>query len=92
MKALAISEDQGGSVEPTPETISRGEYPIARDLFIYVNEQSARDPAVKAYVDFYLSEEGIASVGEVGYVDLASKDLDATREAWSSQETGTRET
>ena len=27
----------GGCVEPTPETIASGEYPIARDLFIYVD-------------------------------------------------------
>ena len=91
VKALAISEDKGACVEPTPETISSGDYPIARDLFIYVNEQSAQDPAVSAYVDSYLSEEGIASVGEVGYVDLATEDLEATKEVWASQQTGTRE-
>ena len=30
-----------GCVEPTPETIAGGEYPIARDLYIYVSDQAA---------------------------------------------------
>ena len=91
VKALAISEEGGECVEPTPETISSGDYPIARDLFIYVNAESARDEAVSSFVDFYMSEEGLASVGEVGYVDLAEADLQATMDAWEAQETGTRE-
>jgi hypothetical protein len=48
-------------------------------------------PAVEAYVDFYLSDEGIPSVEEVGYVALNEEDLSATREAWDAKETGTRE-
>jgi phosphate transport system substrate-binding protein len=91
VKALQSSEDNGECVEPTPGTISSGEYPIARDLFIYVNESSAKKDEVAAFVDFYLSEEGIASVAEVGYVDLAPEDLQETRDVWKSQETGTRE-
>ncbi len=91
VRALPISEEKGECVEPSPETISSGDYPIARDLYIYVKEESAQDDAVKAFVDFYLSDEGLASVGEVGYVDLASEDLDATREVWSAQEAGTRD-
>ncbi len=88
---LPIAEEGDDCVEPTPETISSGEYPIARDLFIYVKTESAERPEVQAYVDLYLSDEGVASAAEVGYVDLASEDLEATRQAWESQETGTRE-
>jgi len=93
VKALPIADGNGGEcVEPTPETISSGEYPIARDLFIYVNKAKLEESeALRAYVDLYLSEEGIASVNEVGYVDLAEEDLAATREVWESEETGTRE-
>ena len=81
-----------GCVEPTPETISSGEYPIARDLYIYVNKSKLEEnPAVEAYVDFYLSEAGFASVAEVGYVDLAAEDVQATVDAWGAKETGTRE-
>jgi phosphate transport system substrate-binding protein len=93
VKAVAIADGEGGEcVEPTPETISSGDYPIARDLFIYVNTAKLEDSeALRAYVDLYLSDEGIASVNEVGYVDLAEEDLAATREVWESEETGTRE-
>jgi phosphate transport system substrate-binding protein len=92
VKALDIAQSGTDCVAPTPETISSGEYPIARDLFIYVNRQSAEDnDAVSAYVDYYLSNEGLASVSEVGYVDLASEDVEATKQAWASMETGTRE-
>ena len=33
----------GGCVEPTPETIASNEYPISRDLFIYVNKAKAEE-------------------------------------------------
>ncbi|CAN5595607.1 hypothetical protein BH24ACT26_BH24ACT26_11660 [soil metagenome] len=92
VRALAISEEGGECVAPTPETISSGDYPIARDLFIYVKQESAENKeAVSSYVDFYLSEEGLASVSEVGYVDLADEDVQATTDAWEARETGTRE-
>lgn len=92
VKALEVEDEEGNCIAPTPETISSGEYPIARDLYIYVNKEKAeQDPAVAAYVDHYLSDAGFASVGEVGYVDLAPEDVEATRGVWESKETGTRE-
>ncbi|HEX9856276.1 MAG TPA: phosphate ABC transporter substrate-binding protein PstS family protein [Acidimicrobiia bacterium] len=68
----ALEVDGGdGCVAPTPETIASGEYPISRPLFIYVNKAAAEEkPALSAFVDFYLSEAGLANVGEAGYVDL----------------------
>lgn len=93
VKALAIEESEGsGCVEPTVETIAAGEYPIARDLFIYVNKAKLDEsPALQAYVDFYLSDDGLATVSEVGYVDLLGEDIEATKAIWESHETGTRE-
>lgn len=92
VKALPIEEEEGGDcVEPNGETIASGEYPIARDLFIYINVAKAEEtPAVEEYVDFYLSEEGLASVSEVGYVDLTEEDVSATRETWESRTTGSQ--
>ena len=91
VKALAVDGGEG-CVQPTPETISSGEYPIARDLFIYVNTQKMEEnPAIGSFVDFYLSDEGFASVGEVGYVDLATEDIEATRGVWETKEVGSRE-
>jgi phosphate transport system substrate-binding protein len=92
VRALDVAESGTDCVSPNPDTISSGDYPIARDLFIYVNKESAeQSDAVSAYVDYYLSGDGLASVSEVGYVDLASEDIAATKQTWSSMKTGTRE-
>jgi phosphate transport system substrate-binding protein len=85
-----------GCVEPTPETIASGEYPIARDLYIYVNTAKlAESPALEAFVDFYVTE-GITTMvgteeGQVPYVPLAEEDQTATQEVWEAKETGTRD-
>jgi phosphate transport system substrate-binding protein len=90
VRALPISAEEGGDcVEPNSETISSGEYPIARDLYIYVNAAKAeQNPALQAYVDLYLSDAGIESVTQAGYVALHSEDLAATRAAWEERKTG----
>jgi phosphate transport system substrate-binding protein len=91
VKELAVAAEAGGEcVAPTAETISDGSYPISRALYIYVNAANAEEnPAVASYVDYYLSDEGIASVAEVGYVDLPADQLDATRATWEAKTTGT---
>ncbi len=81
-----------GCVAPTDATIASGEYPIARDLYIYVNAAEAEaNPAIAEYVDFYLSDDGIAAVPAVGYVALADDALEATRSVWTAREVGTRD-
>ena len=92
VKALEIEDEDGNCVAPSPETIQSGEYPIARDLYFYVNAAKAEEnEALAAFVDYYLSEPGIASVAEVGYVDLHPEDLQVSRDAWEARETGSRE-
>jgi phosphate transport system substrate-binding protein len=90
VKVLEVSEDGGGEcIAPTDETIGDNSYPISRPLFIYVNKEKAEtNAALAAYVDFYLSDEGITSVSEVGYVDLATEDLEETRGLWEARTTG----
>jgi phosphate transport system substrate-binding protein len=91
VKALQVSnEAEGvGCTAPDPETISSGEYPIARDLFIYVKKESIDNkPEVEAFVDFYLGDDGLTSVGEVGYVDLADEDKQTSIDNWQAQELG----
>ena len=85
MKAIAIDAGDG-CVAPTVETIADGSYPFSRSLYIYVNAANAADnPAVASYVDLYLSDEGIASVAEAGYVDLPADRLEASRGAWAGR-------
>jgi phosphate transport system substrate-binding protein len=92
VRAIPVAAEGDDCIEPTEDTIQSTEYPIARNLYIYVNAQAAeQNEAVAAYVDFYLSEAGFASVGEVGYVGLAQEDVDETISVWESKETGSRE-
>jgi phosphate transport system substrate-binding protein len=83
----AIEVDGGdGCVAPTAETIASNEYPISRDLYIYVNTDRAEsNPSVAGYVDYYLSDDGIAAVEEAGYVPLTPEALDETRAAWDGR-------
>lgn len=91
VKELAVSKAAGGDcVAPSAETIADGTYPLSRGLYIYVNAAAAEDnPAVAGFVDYYLSDEGIASVSEVGYVDLPADQLDASRATWDAKTVGT---
>lgn len=75
-----------GCVAPTAETIASGEYPIARPLFIYVNaDEAAARPELTAFVDYYLSDAGIAAVSEADYVALDADALAETRAAWAGR-------
>lgn len=90
VKELEISvEPNGECIAPTVETIADGSYPISRPLFIYVNVGQAQENQELAdYIDFYLSDEGIAAVTEVGYVGLPTSELEETRAAWNAAQNG----
>jgi phosphate transport system substrate-binding protein len=80
------AEPNGTCVEPTHDTIADGSYPIARDLFIYVNKAKiAENPALAPYVDFYLANGTIDSVLEtVPYVALAPDAFAEAQAAWEA--------
>ncbi len=89
-EGVKVLEVDGGDgcVAPTDETIADNSYPVSRPLFIYVNPAKAEEnPALAAFVDFYLND-AIASVSDVGYVDLDEETLTATRERWDARTTG----
>jgi phosphate transport system substrate-binding protein len=93
--AFAVSAAEGvkplevdggaGCVPPNTETVADGSYPISRSLYIYVNtDKAAENPALQAYVDLYLSDEGLVTVvRETGYISLPTDRIDATRTAWA---------
>ena len=59
---------------------------MSRPLFIYVNtDKEATNPAIAAFVDYYLSDAGIAAVTEADYIALAADELAATRSAWEGR-------
>jgi phosphate transport system substrate-binding protein len=86
LKAIKIENpDTGECVKPTVKTIQSGEYPISRPLFVYPNNAKVADnTAVKAFGDFYFSEENLtASVEDAGYVVIPEDEVQATIDAWS---------
>lgn len=83
LKAIEIDNGETGCVAPTAESIASFEYSLSRPLFIYVKTNDLAGRAdLTAFVDFYLSDEGLVAVGEAGYVDLPAEDIEATRAAW----------
>jgi phosphate transport system substrate-binding protein len=38
-----------------------------------------------AFVDYYLSDDGISNVSEVGYVSLSDADLQSLRNTWDTR-------
>ena len=85
VKEVAIDAGDG-CVAPTAETIADGSYPLSRSLYIYPNTQMAEDhEAVKAFVDYYLTEDGLVlAVEEAGYIALPAERQDAMASAWES--------
>ena len=80
-------DNGGGCVAPGIDTVNDGTYPLGRTLYLYVNtDKLASNPALKSFVDFYLSDAGITAVTDVQYIALPSADLDASRSTWSSTE------
>ena len=74
LKALGI-DDGNGCVLPSAETAQAGEYtPLARPLFIYVNNAKYNDnAAAKEYVDFFVAN--LAEIAEVGKFIPLSEEL-----------------
>lgn len=75
-----------GCVAPSDGTVADESYPISRPLYIYPNLASVSDnPALASFVDFYVSQEGLALAGEVGYVALTEEQGQETRDAWEGR-------
>jgi len=69
-KHLAIRKDESSpAVEPNEETVVKGEYPIWRRLYVYVNPALDKG-AVAAYLRWIRSDDGQKVVKDVGYFPL----------------------
>ncbi|MFQ6100409.1 MAG: phosphate ABC transporter substrate-binding protein [Anaerolineae bacterium] len=72
-KTIAVAAGpEGPFVLPTIETVNSGDYPIARDLYVY----TAGEPqgTIAVYLDWLRSPEGQEIVEELGFVPLSSID------------------
>jgi phosphate transport system substrate-binding protein len=83
----SIEVDGGdGCVAPSEGSVADESYPISRPLYIYPSLASVEDnAAVAPFVDFYVSDEGLALAAEVGYVALTEEQSQATRDAWEGR-------
>lgn len=69
VKIVAIKAgEKSPAVMPSEQTVKSGEYPIARELFLYLNSEPKG--TVKDFVDFCLSVEGQEIVTKTGYVSV----------------------
>lgn len=70
-------------VEPTPESISEGTYPVSRSLYFYIKNSHEKDvPAVKEYVKLFMSEKMIGERGyltDIGLIPLPKKEREENR-------------
>ncbi|WP_224105636.1 PstS family phosphate ABC transporter substrate-binding protein [Vreelandella aquamarina] len=81
--ALRLITQDGAEIAPTEQTIQRNEYPLARDLYLYVNLPPGESlpPADQAFLSLILSEEGQQIARAAGFVPLPESEL-ATQLAW----------
>jgi phosphate transport system substrate-binding protein len=82
VKILGV-DGGAGCITPNNDTILDGSYPLSRPLFIYPNlTKIAENPAIVPFVNYYLSDEGIANVATAGYAPLPADQLATTRATW----------
>jgi len=69
VKVVAVGRDTGGPyVLPSAESVNNGQYPIARDLYMYTDKQPAG--AVADYLDWIMTAEAQAIVTQLGFVPI----------------------
>ncbi|MCF8039736.1 MAG: PstS family phosphate ABC transporter substrate-binding protein [Desulfohalobiaceae bacterium] len=71
-------------VQPEPETITSGEYPVSRSLYFYVKVAHLdKVPGMQEYVDLFISEKMIGEFGYlkgIGLIALPKEKRDEIRE------------
>ena len=71
------------TIAPTADTISSGKYPVARSMYFYIkNSHLEQVPALKDYVNLFMSEKMIGKDGiltEIGLIPLTDKVRDEAR-------------
>jgi phosphate transport system substrate-binding protein len=86
---LSVDSGDGNCVAPSEATVQDGTYqPLSRPLFIYVSTKGMEKPAVREFVEFYLTEGG-ALAQEVAYTPLPGEAYAKARERFEGKQTGT---
>ncbi|TFH87828.1 phosphate ABC transporter substrate-binding protein [Billgrantia azerbaijanica] len=81
VKALALVDAEGGLHRPDPEAVRRGDYPLSRSLYLYLNLPPGEPlpGPERAFLDLVLSPAGQASVTALGFVALPEATLVSQR-------------
>ncbi len=70
VKALAIKNIQGQSIQANLTTIKLGKYPIVRSLGLLIDVNKPLNPDVESFLNYLLSEAGQAIVRELKYIPV----------------------
>jgi phosphate transport system substrate-binding protein len=89
LRAIPIVNKQGKAVLPSEAAVIDGSYnPLARPIFIYVNEASLAKPHVRQYVEYAMKNAARLSK-EVKYVPLPAKAYEIGMEHVNKKKVGT---
>ncbi|KUJ88427.1 MAG: ABC transporter periplasmic protein [Halomonas sp. 54_146] len=79
--ALSLINASGNAIPPTEAAIQNGDYPLSRDLYLYVNLPPGEQlpPAEQALLDLIMSEEGQQIARASGFVALSKNILESQR-------------
>lgn len=80
VKTLAIANSQQTpAYSITPENVQSGQYPLARSLFLMINQQPEKpfSPVLAQFLKFILSEYGQDIVATAGYFPISNAQRDA---------------
>jgi phosphate transport system substrate-binding protein len=89
LKPVAIVNGKGEAVLPSEKSVIDGSYnPLARPIFIYVNQKSLERPEVRQFVDFYMKNASTLAA-EVKYVPLPDKAYQANIDHLGKKKLGT---
>ncbi len=77
-------------VEPNPDTIRSGEYPILNPKYVVISAKAAEDSPARRLYDWLLSEEGQRLIADEGYVSILElspgvREPDLKGQPWSGE-------
>jgi phosphate transport system substrate-binding protein len=81
MQAVAVDGGKG-CVEPTTDSITKGDYPISRPLYVYVSKKALARPEVKAFVNDYV-DNAVQLATDAQFVPAPQSSLDADKKTLS---------
>lgn len=71
VKVLGIAAEAGGEyIQPSAESVNSGQYPIARDLYMYTD--GSVNETIQEYLDWIFSAEAQQIVTDLGFVPVLS--------------------